>query len=54
MNDFVNPMEFESIDDFIKTIETNTKPKSEITTTTRVRPSPLTVVIKIDRNTIDK
>ena len=51
ISDFVNPMEFDDVDDFIKAIEKNTKPKSGITTTTRARPSTLTVATKIDRNT---
>ncbi len=51
MNDgFIDPMDYQDIDDFISAIEKSTTIKSEITTT-RVRPSPLTVATKIDRNT---
>ena len=51
MSNFLNPKDFDDIDDFIKAIETKYEAKSEITTMTKVRPSPLTVATKIDRNT---
>ena len=52
MNDgFIDPMDYQDIDDFISAIEKSTTIKSATTTMTKVRPSPLTFATKIDRNT---